>query len=99
MEAAWQIMQIEVPDDYVIATGKAHSGREFAEEAFRQVGLEPDSYVVSDARFLRPSQAGVLIGDSTRARTRFGFDPKFKFAELVGLMVDANLERQRQAPS
>lgn len=97
MEAAWQIVQSDEPDDYVIATGEAHSVQEFVEEAFKRVGLDPSLHVVSDPRFLRPSATGVLIGDATKAKTRLGFEPKVKFAELVRLMVDADLERERQA--
>lgn len=98
MEAARQIMQLPQPDDFIIATGEAHSVREFVEEAFRAVDLDPDRYVVSDKKFFRPAANSILTGDCSKAKRAFGFDPKYKFKELVKLMVDADLklvERQK----
>jgi GDPmannose 4,6-dehydratase len=95
MEAAWQMLQLDRPDDFVIATGEAHSVREFVEEAFAVVGLRPEDYVVTDQDLLRPTKTSTLIGDTSKARERFGFNPKVKFTELVKLMVEADLQLER----
>lgn len=99
MEAAWQMLQLDEPDDFVIATGEAHSVQEFVEEAFAVVDLKPEEYVVSSQDLFRPTKTGVLIGDTSKARTSFGFEPKVKFKELVKLMVEADLEAERQTRS
>lgn len=91
MEAAWNILQLDKPDDFIIASGEAHSVREFVEEAFSLVALDPDRYVVSDTALLRPTSTGLLVGDITKARDTFGFEPKVKFRELVRLMVEADM--------
>ncbi len=91
MEAAWSIMQQSKPDDYIIATGEAHSVQEFVNEAFAAVALDPKTHVVINPKFLRPAQNTVLIGNISKARTAFGFDPKVKFKELVKLMVENDL--------
>ncbi len=97
MEAAWQMLQLDEPDDFIIATGEAHSVQEFVEEAFAVVNLRPEEYVVSSQDLFRPTKTGVLIGDTSKARAAFGFEPKVKFKELVKLMVEADLEAERQA--
>jgi len=94
MEAAWQTLQIDTADDFIIATGEAHSVKEFVDEAFAVVGLTPDSYITSDQSLLRPTKTSLLIGDTTKARNEFGFNPKVKFKQLVKLMVEADLELQ-----
>jgi GDPmannose 4,6-dehydratase len=96
MEAAWQMLQLDEPDDFVIATGEAHSVEEFVEEAFAVVNLKPEEYVVSSKDLFRPTKTGVLVGDTSKARTSFGFEPKVKFKELVKLMVEADLQAERQ---
>jgi GDPmannose 4,6-dehydratase len=96
MEAAWQMLQLDEPDDFVIATGEAHSVQEFVEEAFAVVNLRPEEYVVSSQDLFRPTKTGVLIGDTSKARTSFGFEPQVKFKELIKLMVEADLEAERQ---
>jgi GDPmannose 4,6-dehydratase len=96
MEAAWQMLQLDESDDYVIATGEAHSVEEFVEEAFAVVNLNPEDYVVSSKDLFRPTKTGVLVGDTTKARTSFGFEPKVKFKELVKLMVEADLQAEEQ---
>ncbi len=94
MEAAWSILQAPEPDDFVIATGEAHSVREWVDEAFAIVGLDPEKYVVFDERFMRPTKTSVLVGDISKAHSTFGFDPKVKFKELVRLMVEADLREE-----
>lgn len=96
MEAAWRMLQQDTPDDYIIATGEAHSVKEFVDEAFAAVGLDPGKHVETSAEFLRPSKTSALIGDTSKARQAFGFNPKVRFKELVKLMVEADLEKEKQ---
>jgi GDPmannose 4,6-dehydratase len=93
VEAMWLMLQLAEPEDYVIATGEEHSVREFADLAFEHVGLDPEQYVKSDPEFLRPAEVDHLVGDATKAREKLGWQPRVSFAELVELMVDADLER------
>jgi GDPmannose 4,6-dehydratase len=95
MEAAWQILQLDQPDDFVIATGEGHSVKEWVEEAFAVVNLQADDYLITDPSFLRPTKTSTLIGNITKARNRFGFNPKYKFKELVRLMVEADLNLEQ----
>jgi len=95
MEAAWRMLQLDKPDDFVIATGEAHSVKEWVDAAFAVVGLRSDDYVTTDPALLRPTKTGTLIGDITKARKAFGFDPQCKFEELVKLMVEADLSAER----
>jgi GDPmannose 4,6-dehydratase len=92
VEAMWLMLQQDEPDDFVIATGEAHSVRELVDISFQQVGLEPDEYVKLDPRFLRPAEVDHLIGDFAKAREKLGWEPRTSFEELVRLMVDADLE-------
>ena len=96
MEAAWHMLQLDKPGDFIIATGEAHTVEEFVEEAFAVVNLRPEAYVVSSQDLFRPTKTGALIGDTTKARACFGFEPKIKFKELVKLMVEADLQAERQ---
>lgn len=93
VEAAWRMMQYPAPEDFVIATGETHSVREFAEEAFRAVGLEASHHVRSDPRQFRPRDVQELAGDAGKARRLLGWEPKVRFSELVKIMVAADLER------
>jgi len=95
MEAAWNIMQLEKPDDFIICTEETHSVKEFLEEAFKAVGLNSSDYVEFDPRFARPGNTSSLIGDTSKARKMFGFNPKYKFKELVKLMVEHDLEEAK----
>jgi GDPmannose 4,6-dehydratase len=92
VEAMWLMLQQNEPGDYVIATGEAHSVREFLEGAFSHVGLDWRKYVEHDPRYLRPSEVNLLIGDSTKARHKLGWQPRTTFNELIKLMVDADIE-------
>ncbi len=91
VEAMWLMLQQEKPDDYVIATGETHSVREFLEEAFGLVGLDWEKYVVHDARYERPTEVDLLIGDATKARKQLGWQPATTFKGLVKLMVEADI--------
>jgi len=92
VEAMWLMLQQEKPDDYVIATGKTHSVREFLEEAFKYVGMDYKKYVEFDERYLRPAEVDMLIGDASKAKKQLGWEPKTTFKELVKIMVDADVE-------
>ena len=89
VEAMWLMLQQEKPEDFVIATGETHSIREFLEVAFSHVGLDWRPYVAVDPRYYRPAEVDTLVGDATRAKLRLGWEPRTRFAELVGLMVEA----------
>jgi GDPmannose 4,6-dehydratase len=92
VEAMWLMLQQDEPEDYVVATGQAHSVRELVDVAFDHVGLDPAAYVRVDPRYLRPAEVEHLIGDPAKARERLGWEPRTPFEELVRLMVDADLE-------
>jgi len=92
VEAMWLMMQQDKPDDYVIATGESHSVQEFLELVFERLKLDWRKHVVSDPRYLRPSEVDVLIGDYSKARRILNWEPKVKFPQLVELMVDADME-------
>ena len=96
MEAAWNILQQHKPDDFIIASGEAHSIREFVEEAFSLVNLEPDDYVAIDKALLRPTSTGLLMGDISKAKKAFGFEPKVKFKDLVKIMVEADIRELKE---
>jgi GDPmannose 4,6-dehydratase len=93
VRAMWQMLQHDEPLDYVVATGREHSVRDFVEAAFAHAGLDPEKHVVVDQRFVRPAEVDHLVGDSSRARKELGWEPKVSFRELVEMMVDADLER------
>jgi GDPmannose 4,6-dehydratase len=92
VEAMWLMLQQERPDDYVVATGETHSVREFLQEAFAYAGLDWQDHVVVDAKYFRPAEVDLLLGDPTKARTALGWVPRVTFKELVRLMVDADME-------
>ena len=92
VKAMWLMLQQEQPDDYVIATNETHSVREFLELAFNYVNLDWEEYVEFDKRYLRPAEVDLLIGDSTKARTKLGWTPSVTFEQLVALMVEADLQ-------
>ena len=95
MNGAWQMLQAEDADDYVLATGETHSVREFLDEAFGYAGLDWNDYVRVDERYFRPAEVDVLMGDYTRAREKLGWEPTVRFAELVRMMVDHDRERRQ----
>jgi GDPmannose 4,6-dehydratase len=99
MEAAWQILQLNAPDDFIIGTGEVHSVQEFVDEAFAVVNLQAEKYVATDEKLVRPTKTGVLMGDISKARNSFGFEPKVKFKELVQLMVQADLDLEKRNSS
>lgn len=92
VEAMWRILQQEGGDDFVIATGEAHTVCEFAEAAFAHVDLDWKKYVKHDLRYERPAEVDLLIGDASKAKQTLGLEPKVHFNELVRIMVDADME-------
>jgi GDPmannose 4,6-dehydratase len=93
VRAMWLMLQQPEPEDYVIATGIAHSVQDLVEIAFARVALDWKKYVKLDPKFIRPAEVDHLIGDSSKARTKLGWTPSVDFKELVEMMVDADLAR------
>ncbi len=93
VEAMWLMLQQEKPDDYVIATGRTVSVRDFCKLAFAHVGLKMDDHVVIDPSFFRPAEVEVLLGDPAKAKAALGWEAKTKLEDLVREMVDADLVR------
>jgi len=91
VEAMWLILQHDVPDDFVVATGESHSVREFCDLAFSHAGLDYRDFVVSDPKFFRPAEVDYLLGDPSKCKRELSWKPKTSFSELVRLMVDADL--------
>jgi GDPmannose 4,6-dehydratase len=89
VEAMWLMLQQEIPDDYVIATGETHSVRRFAEEAIRAAGLPGDiqNYIDFDENMVRPSEVDVLVGNAAKAEKNLGWKPTLSFGQLVEKMV------------
>ena len=97
VEAIWLMLQQDRPDDYVIATGEAHSVREFVEEAFSYVGLDWRKYVKKDPRYYRPSEVDLLIGDPSKAKRVLEWEAKTRFRDLIHLMVDADIATVKES--
>jgi GDPmannose 4,6-dehydratase len=95
VRAMWLMLQRDEPDDFVISTGETHSVRELCEIAFAHVGLDWQQHVVVDDKFLRPAEVDLLVGDSTKAKTELKWEKTVTFADLVGMMVDADVELLR----
>ncbi len=96
VQAMWMMLQQEEPDDYVVATGEKHSVRELIELAFDRVDLSWQDYVETDPALFRPAEVNTLRGDAGKARKVLGWEPKVPFAELVRMMVDADLQRVKR---
>ena len=98
VQAMWKMLQMDSPDDYVIATGETHSVEEFLNLAFECVGLHKKiaDFVVRDERFMRPSEVDLLVGDNTKARNVLGWEPTVGFEELVRRMVENDLKIESQ---
>ncbi|MFI5299034.1 MAG: GDP-mannose 4,6-dehydratase [Polyangiales bacterium] len=96
VEAMWRMLQQDVADDYVVATGEAFSVQEFVDKAFAYAGLDPREFVTTDPRYFRPAEVDYLLGDATKARTKLAWEPKVTFDQLVTMMVDHDVELARQ---
>src|SRR3954463_10945460 len=96
VQAMWSMLQQDTPDDYVVATGRTASVRDFCKLAFDHVGLNMDDYVVTDQRFMRPAEVDVLLGNADKARRKLGWVAKTTLENLVTEMVEADLERLKR---
>ncbi len=109
VESMWLMLQQDEPDDYVVATGKTHSVREFAQLAFREIGIDiewqgmgvnekgvnaanGDVLIEIDARYFRPTEVDILMGDASKAKEKLGWEAKVGFEELVKMMVEGDLK-------
>lgn len=95
IKAMWLMIQQDKPDDYVIATGVSHSVKDLVEAVFDRVGLNWQDYVVIDKNLYRPAEIHELKGDFSKAKEKLGWEPRVKFKELIGMMVDADMERYK----
>ncbi len=96
VRAMWLMLQQDAPDDYVVATGRTHTVREFCRIAFEAAGLGSyEQYVKMDPRFMRPAEVDLLIGDPGKAKKKLGWEPEVSFEQLVEMMVQADIERLR----
>ena len=96
IEAMWLMLQASKPEDYVIATGETHTVREFLELAFGRLQLDWQKHVKLDAKYYRPTEVDLLIGDASKAKRDLGWEPKVRFQELAYMMVDADLAAERE---
>ncbi len=96
VEAMWLMLQKDEPEDFVIATGQAHSVRDCVNVAFEHVGLDPAEYLKTDEALMRPAEVDHLIGDYGKAKRLLGWEPRTSFEVLIRLMVDADLELLRR---
>jgi GDPmannose 4,6-dehydratase len=93
----WMMLQQDVADDYVIATGRTTTVRDMCDIAFAHIGRKADDYIVIDPSFYRPAEVDVLLGDATKAKNAVGWEPQVGLEEMITEMVDADLARLRSA--
>ncbi|RVU37993.1 GDP-mannose 4,6-dehydratase [Hwanghaeella grinnelliae] len=96
VEAMWLMLQADAPDDFVVATGETYSVRDFLQTAFSYAGLDWESHVEFDARYLRPTEVDLLLGDASKAQQRLDWKPKVSFQQLVEMMVDYDMDLAAQ---
>ena len=96
IEAMWLMLQAPKPEDYVIATGETHTVREFLELAFGRLKLDWQKHVKLDAKYYRPTEVDLLIGDASKAKRDLGWEPRVRFQELAYMMVDADLAAEKE---
>jgi GDPmannose 4,6-dehydratase len=96
VRAMWLMLQQDAPDDYVVASGETHSVRELCELAFAAAGLDWEQHVVIDEKFLRPAEVDLLVGDPSKAQKILGWHRDVEFAELVAMMVEADIDLVRK---
>ena len=94
VRAMWLMLQQDTAADYVVATGKTHSVRQFLEIAFSHVGLNYEDNVVNDPAFIRPAEVDLLLGNPAKAKAELKWEPQVSFEQLVTMMVDADMDRQ-----
>jgi GDPmannose 4,6-dehydratase len=98
VECMWRILQQEKPEDFVIGTGETHSVREFLHESFDYVGLDVEEHVRIDPKYFRPTEVEVLVADARKSGKVLGWKPTIKFADLVKIMVDADMRAMGLSP-
>ncbi len=96
VEAMWLMLQQDEPDDYVVATNELYSVRDFCKQSFSRLGLDYRDHVEIDPRYYRPAEVDLLLGDSSKARTKLGWEPRTSFEQLVDMMVAGDLELARR---
>ena len=96
VEAMWMMLQHDVPDDWVIATGETHTVREFAELAFSHVNLNWEDYVSTSEKYFRPNEVDYLLGDSSKARKELKWKPSVDFSGLVKIMVEHDINEAKK---
>jgi GDPmannose 4,6-dehydratase len=96
VRAMWLMLQQDTPDDYVVATGESHSVRELVETAFAHVDLDWRKYVVQDPALIRPAEVDHLVGDASKAHRALGWKPEVTFSDLIRIMVEADLEKEKR---
>ena len=99
VDAMWRMLQVNTPDDYAIATGRAYSVREFAEKTFSRLGLDYQEYVKIDPRYYRPAEVDYLLGDASKARNALQWNPNTDLDALVTMMVEHDLKLAKQEPT
>lgn len=97
VEAMWLMLQQDQPDDYVIATGETHSVQRLLEVAFGCVDLDWQEYAVQDQRFMRPAEVDLLVGNPDKAGKKLGWEPRVTFEQLIQMMVEADIDRLKNA--
>jgi GDPmannose 4,6-dehydratase len=96
VDAMWRMLQQPEGDDYVVSTGTTQSVRDYLDAAFTHVGIDDwEKLVLQDPAFYRPAEVDLLVGDPSKARDKLGWEAKVSFPELVAMMVDADLEREK----
>ena len=95
VQAMHQMLQQDEPDDYILATGRTHSLRQWVQSAFECVGLDYQEYVRIDPQFLRPAEVQAVTGNPQKAREKFGWQPRMNFEQLIGFLVEVDLKRAR----
>ncbi|MCK4942897.1 MAG: GDP-mannose 4,6-dehydratase, partial [Candidatus Aminicenantes bacterium] len=92
VRAMWLMLQHDTPEDFVISTGESHSVRELVEIAFSRLDLDYNEYVTLDKQFMRPAEVDLLIGDSSKAKEKLGWEPTVGFRQLIEMMVDSDIK-------
>tara|TARA_X000001036_G_scaffold370949_1_gene357740 strand:- start:416 stop:1450 length:1035 start_codon:yes stop_codon:yes gene_type:complete len=92
VKGMWMMLNHNIPDDWVLATGEAHSVREFLEVGFNEIGLKYEDYILTSEKYHRPNEVNYLLGDYTKAKTELGWSPETSFKDLVKLMVQSDLK-------
>ena len=96
VEAMWLMLQQDVPEDFVIATGETHTIRDFLDEAFEYLDLDWQEYVGIDSKYYRPTEVDILLGDASKAKVVLGWESRVQFRDLVHLMIESDLKKARR---